>query len=480
MFSRRRALFLVVAMPGCRAYSPQSRMGEAGVEVPGTWGDSAEGRAGVDLEWIRRFKSAELDGLVREALEHNPDLKVAAARRDQAASLVKAAAAQGLPQIEGTAGGTKTSRNFIGFPFGRTGGDGGGGGEPTVTPFEVTTYTTGLNLQWEIDLWGRIRAGTAAAVAGAEAADMEYRAARASLAAGVARAWFAMTEAAEQVGVAELALKATDDTQLALEERFRSGQAGDQGSLGAQLRLARSDVAAAKAALEQRREALAKTSRALELLLGRYPKGKAKGEVKLPDVPGRPPTGLPSELLQRRPDILAAERRFAAQGMRQREAKRAVFPRLALTGSNGTNTDALKNLLASDYGVWSLGAGVTQTIFTGGQVLAEIRRRGAEQNEAQAALQKTVLQAFGEVEEALQLEGILGRREEALGESLRLAAEADTEARANYRQGIGDILTVLATQNRALQAKAQLVLVRRLRLDNRIALHLALGGDFRV
>jgi outer membrane protein TolC len=157
-----------------------------------------------------------------------------------------------------------------------------------------------------------------------------------------------------------------------------------------------------------------------------------------------------------------------------------VFPRLALTGSNGTNTDALKNLLASDYGVWSLGAGVTQTIFTGGQVLAEIRRRGAEQNEAQAALQKTVLQAFGEVEEALQLEGILGRREEALAESLRLAAEADTEARANYRQGIGDLLTVLATQNRALQAKAQLVLVRRLRLDNRIALHLALGGDFRV
>jgi len=455
-------------------------MGEAGVEVPGSWGDSAEGRAGVDLEWIRRFKSAELDGLVREALEHNPDLKVAVARRDQAASLVKAAAAQGLPQIEGTAGGTKTSRNFIGFPFGRTGGDGGGGGEPTVTPFEVTTYTTGLTLQWEIDLWGRIRAGTSAAVAGAEAADMDYRAARASLAAGVARAGFAMTEAAEQVGVAELALKATDDTQLALEERFRSGQAGDQGSLGAQLRLARSDVAAAKAALEQRREALAKTSRALELLLGRYPKGKAKGEVKLPDVPGRPPTGLPSELLQRRPDILAAERRFAAQGMRQREAKRAVFPRLALTGSNGTNTDALKNLLASDYGVWSLGAGVTQTIFTGGQVLAEIRRRGAEQNEAQAALQKTVLQAFGEVEEALQLEGILGRREDALAESLRLAAEADTEARANYRQGIGDILTVLATQNRALQAKAQLVLVRRLRLDNRIALHLALGGDFRV
>jgi outer membrane protein TolC len=164
--------------------------------------------------------------------------------------------------------------------------------------------------------------------------------------------------------------------------------------------------------------------------------------------------------------------------MRQKEARRAVFPRLALTGSAGTNTDALSNLLASDYGIWNLGAGLTQTIFTGGQVLAEIRRRGAEQDEALALLQKAVLKAFGEVEEALQLEGILREREVALEEALRLAAEADTEARANYRQGIGDILTVLATQNRALQAKSQLTLVRRLRLDNRVALHLALGGDF--
>ncbi len=111
-------------------------------------------------------------------------------------------------------------------------------------------------------------------------------------------------------------------------------------------------------------------------------------------------------------------------------------------------------------------------------MLAEIRRRGAEQDEALALLQKAVLKAFGEVEEALQLEGILREREVALEEALRLAAEADTEARANYRQGIGDILTVLATQNRALQAKSQLTLVRRLRLDNRVALHLALGGDF--
>ena len=479
---RRRALLLTLALPCCRAVSPASRMGELGLGVPGAWEGTREARAGVDLKWVQRFRSAELESLIKEALANNPDLKAAAARRDQAASLIKAAAAQGLPQIEGRANGDKSSRNFIGFPFGRQDGENGGApsGEPQVTPFRVTTYSTSLNLNWEIDVWGRIRASTGAAVAAAEAAAMEHQAARVSLAAQVARAWFARIEAREQEEVARLALAATADTREALEERFRSGQAGDQGSLGAQLRLARSDEASARAALEQRREASARAARALELLLGRYPAGRAEGPASLPALPGPPPAGLPSELLQRRPDVLAAERRFAVQGMRQKEAWRAIFPRLSLTGSGGTNTDALTNLLASDYGVWNLGAGVVQTIFTGGQVISEIRRRGAEQDEALAALQKTVLTSFGEVEEALQLESILRRREAALDEAFRLASEADTEARANYRQGIGDILTVLATQNRALQARSQLVLVRRLRLDNRVALHLALGGDFEV
>jgi NodT family efflux transporter outer membrane factor (OMF) lipoprotein len=476
---RRRLLMFTVMLPCCRAVSPPSRLEESGVAVPGGWITTREGARGVDLEWVKRFGDRRLEELVKEALAHNPDLKVASARRDQAASLIRSAAAQGLPQLEGRLGTDRSQRNFIGFPFGRGAADAGGAAaEPQVTPFEVTTYTSAVNLQWELDLWGRIRAGTAAAVAGAEAAEADLRAARASLVGQVVRAWFAVAEAEEQEAVAGLALKAAQDTQEALEERFRTGQAGNEGSLGAQLRLARSDVSSARAALAQRKEGKVLAVRALELLLGRYPAGWVDGGGRLPGVPAAAPAGLPSELLLRRPDILAAERRFAAQGMRQKEARRAVFPRLALTGSAGTNTDALSNLLASDYGIWNLGAGLTQTIFTGGQVLAEIRRRGAEQDEALALLQKAVLKAFGEVEEALQLEGILREREVALEEALRLAAEADTEARANYRQGIGDILTVLATQNRALQAKSQLTLVRRLRLDNRVALHLALGGDF--
>ena len=288
-----------------------------------------------------------------------------------------------------------------------------------------------------------------------------------------------MAEAAEQMTLATEALQATRDTEAALSDRFRSGQSGEQGSLGAQLRLARADVAAGEAALSQRREAGGPAARALQLLIGRYPSGKGEGAPSLPTLANPPPAGLPSELLQRRPDILAAERRFAAQGMRIKEARRAVFPRLTLTGSTGRSTDTLENLLNSNFGVWSLGAGIVQTIFTGGKVTAEIAKRSAEETEAAASLQKTVLAAFAEVENALEAEMRLRERGSALTESVRLAVEADVEARANYKQGLGDLLTVLATQNRVVQAKSQLATLKRAQADNRVALHLALGGGFR-
>jgi outer membrane protein TolC len=202
--------------------------------------------------------------------------------------------------------------------------------------------------------------------------------------------------------------------------------------------------------------------------------------VRLPSPPSRPPAGLPAELLLRRPDILAAERRFAAQGQRIKEARRALFPQIRLTGSAGTSTEDLNEILNSDFGVWTLAGNLAQPLLTGGRVTGEIRLREAEEREAVAGLQKSVLGAFGEVESALAVDANLAARESALREAVALATEADSEARAAFRDGVGDALTVFAAQNRRLQTEAQLINVRRLRLDNRINLHLALGGDFQV
>lgn len=473
LMSAYRFLPLLVALPaltGCRISPPASRMGEANVPMPDSWASTREGRAGVDVDWVARMGSPRLSALVREAVAHNPDLKIAAARVEQARTLIRTAAAPARPKLDLESAGFKTQQNFVGFPF-------AGGG---VLKQQTESYNLSLLANWELDIWGRYRAATSAAIAAAQGAEQDARAARAAIAAQVARAWLALIEANEQADLAGEAIKAASDTEQSLNERFRTGQAADQGGLGAQLRLARSDIESAKAALEQRREAQGHAARALELLLGRYPKGDRERGDRLPSLAASPPAGLPSELLQRRPDILAAERRFAAQGMRQKEARRALFPSLTLTGSAGTSTNSLTKLLASEFGIWSLGAKLAEPILTGGLVPAELRKRRAEESEALAVLQKTVLQAFSEVEASLENEQLLHRREAALAEATRLAVDADSEARANFRQGLGDILTVLITQQRVIQSRSALASVRRLRLDNRVALHLALGGDFRV
>ena len=293
----------------------------------------------------------------------------------------------------------------------------------------------------------------------------------------MAKAHFALAESEEQVALARETLEAFEATEQAIADRFRTGQAEGQ-IVGAQYRLAKSDAASARAAVEQSAGTRDQVRRQLETLLGRHASGKLVGRSKLPAAPPVPPAGLPGELLLRRPDILAAERRFAAQGKRVSEGRRALFPQIKLTGSVGMSTDELASLVDSDFGVWTLGANVAQPILTGGRLRAEVRVREAEERESLATLQKTVLDAFGEVETALAADAFLAGREAALREAVTLATEADVEARAAFRDGVGDILTVFAAQNRRLTTQAQFITVRRLRLDNRINLHLALGGDY--
>ena len=273
-------------------------------------------------------------------------------------------------------------------------------------------------------------------------------------------------------------MKGFSSTEEVIADRFEIGEL-DGGGTGAQLRLAKSDVASAQEQVSQRKDLLQQARRQLEVLLGRYPKNLLQENLELPRLPSSPPAGLPSELLLRRPDIQAAERRFAAQSQRIEEARLALFPQLRLTASGGTSTESLRDILNSDFSVWNLAGNVIQPILTGGRLLAEKSIREEQEGQALASLQSTVLQGFLEVELALEADQYLAERQESLETAVSLAKEADTAARADYRDGVGDILTVLTAQSRALQLSGQLISIRRLRLDNRVNLHLALGGDFK-
>lgn len=447
---------------GCALRSPASRSGEAG-EVPGGWSATPEAKAGVDQGWVRKIGGGDLVSLVAEAQRANPSLKASAARVEQAAALAKVAGAERFPSLGVGTQGSRQKQNFIGFP--------GGGGGVTNSVFGVA-----LDAAWEVDLWGRVRAGAEAALADAEAQAQADRALRSSLAAQVTKAWLAVAESNEQVGLAGQAVKSREESTTLVRERFERAIAEDGGS-AAQVRLSETELATAKSDLERRRGERERALRQLELLLGRYPSGGVAGAARLPKLPPVPPAGLPSELLLRRPDLLEAERRLAAAGRRSDQASKALYPSIQLTGGLGTATDQLEEILSSSAGIWSLGGSLSQPIFQGGRLRAGVEQADAEEREAVANLQRVVLDAFGEVEQALVTEIHLRRQEQEVARAVELSRDAATRANEEFRNGTGGVLTYLAAQNREIEAAASLVAVRGLLLSNRVNLHLALGGD---
>ena len=461
-------LLLPLVFTGCAALSPESRMGDVG--APGAWAATKEAKAGIDRRWVGKIGGSELRGLVDTAISNNQDLKAAAARVDRAGAEAKIAGAGRLPSLGLGFDGNRSKQNFIGFPFG------GGGGVPTNISQQ---FGVNLNAAWEVDVWGRAKAGQEAAIADAQARAYEYEAARVSLAGQVTKAWLALGEANEQVELAEEAVQAAGVLADAVRERFERAIA-DGGGTASQVRLTESERQTRNAALAQRKQERERVLRQLEILMGKYPSGSLAARARLPAFPGGTPAGLPSELLLRRPDVLAAERSLASSGRRVKQRKLARFPSLSLTGSAGTTTNSISDVLGSDFGVWSIGGSLTQPIFQGGAITGEIEKAKATEREETAMLQKVVLDAFGEVEQALVAETYLAERERAGKAAAGLAKEAAERAGEEYSAGTGDVLTLIDATQRMIDTASRHVAVRRLRLDNRVDLHLALGGDFRA
>ncbi len=452
-------------LASCAAVSPESRMGEAG--APGSWAASQEARAGIDRRWVGKIGGGELRGLVDAALSNNQDLKAAAARVDRAAAEAKIAGAGRLPSLGFGGEGRRDRRSFIGFP--------GGGGRAMSNVSEQ--FGVNLNAAWELDVWGRAKAGQEAAIADAQARQYDYEAARVSLAGQVTKAWLALGEANEQVALAETAVTAAGVLADAVRERFDRAIA-DGGGTASQVRLTEVERASRQAALAQRKQERERVLRQLEILLGNYPSGTLAAGARLPAFPGATPAGLPSELLQRRPDILAAERGLASSGRRVKERKLARFPSLSLTASGGTTSEAISDILSSNAKVWAIGGSLTQPIFEGGRIAGEIGSAEAGEREDTAILRKTVLDAFGEVEQAIIAETYLAERERAAKQAAALADEAAVRAGEEYAAGTGDVLTLIEATQLQIDSASQHAAIRRMRLENRVDLHLALGGDF--
>ena len=487
------ALLLCLLLAAC-ASVPETPPPAPGVELPASWTaveaetPTAADSAFPEDRWWEGFGDPALDRLVEQALERNGDLAAAAARIDQASAQARIAGADALPRIDTSGNGSRQRQNFIGFPI--------PGSDRQVLSTTSTSLGVSLDVSWEVDLWGRLRARRAAALADVEATRADWAGARLSLAGQVAKGWFALREARAQALLAEATVENRRLTEERIRRRYESGLRSPLD-----LRLAMANRASAEGLLAQRRQQLDAARRQLEILAGRYPRGEvgredriaqtataarttalaaesALAESELADLSGPAPAGLPSKLLLRRPDLAATERRLAAAGARVEEARKALYPRLSLTGSTGRRSQELEDLLDSDFSVWSLLGNVLQPVFQGGRLRAAVELSEARQRELAAGYVQSALRAFGEVETALAAESRLDEQVRALAEATEQSLAARDLAQDRYAAGLADLLTVLESQRQALDTQSRLLTARRGRLDARVDLILALGGGF--
>jgi len=434
-------------------------------EVPRGWSATKQAQAGIDAQWIERFNDGRLNALAKEGLKNNGSIKAGTERLRQAQQRSKITASAGRPQLGAGLNSSRQKDVFLGL--GDVGND----------MSAYSSYGVSVEASWEIDLWGRLKAARQADIATFESQRWMQRGAEASLQAQIAKAYFALVESNQQIMLAENTVDILAKTRDAIAERFNSALS-DEGGTASQYRVAESDIESARADLARWKGQRDGSARQLELLIGRYPSASISAAQVLPKLPSTPPVGLPSELLLRRPDILAAERNYAASLEQLEEARLAIFPTFALTASTGTRSLELGNILNSDFGVWSLGGALSQSILTGGRLKAEKEIRDSEAKARLIELHDTVLTAFSEVETRLSAETFLRERIDATGKAFSLSKEAVETARVDYQSGVSDIQTLLNAESRYIQTSSALVSLQRLALENRIDLHLALGGDF--
>jgi multidrug efflux system outer membrane protein len=459
------ALFLFVLACSRPIARPERTLNVA--TPPSIWKSGATSAESISTEWWDYLSDQGLDRAIRRALTYNHDLRAAAARVAAAEAEIIIAHADGRPSLQAAIGRTRQKQNFVGFPI--------PGFEGQVLSRTFTSAGASLDASWEPDLWGRIKASKLAAKATFEAREADVAAARLSLSGQVAKAWFAAIEAQRQVELSKASLANYRTSVAHVRSRFESGL---RPLLD--LRLALTEVDRAGALVSQRLEQQRRAIRQLEILLGQYPSGQLTFGKDLPSVPTHVPAGLPAELAYRRPDLASAERELLAADARIIVSKAELRPRFPLTASGGTASDALRNLLDRNFSAWNFLASFAQPIFNRGRLKAMVRRDEAIAREAMARYEGVILIAYGEVESALAADGALAHRMDALTSAAHQSMLAKEEAEHRYRVGLTDIITVLSAQRAALDSESQLFNVHRLRLDNRVDLHLALGGGFQA
>lgn len=447
---------LVAALGGCANLTapPHEEIYDKamqGIAVPAEWTAAAEANP-FRPEWIGFAEDAELRALIDEALAHNPDLRAAGARLEQVRLQMRLAGADLWPTVN----------------FGAKYSD-------SLQPANgLDINGLGAVLNWELDLWGRARAEKRASEATYRSAEADYIYARQSLSATTAEAWLLCIEATRQTALAEEKRKASHSQATLIGQRETVGRASRQDVATAKAQAQALDDVAFQAE-QGRQQAL----RALELIAGRYPSATITIPAALPGDLDPIPAGVPADLIERRPDLVAARERYEAAFFNTEEARAARLPRLSLSvGAGYLTSDYVKFKDGLDQTVFPIGGKLLWPLFDAGRLKTAVYIGDAQQQEAAANYARAILVAFGEVENALSADTLLAQREQALigqVDALKDALQASVD---QMRVGRSDQFGVLQQEIYLYSAQVSLLRVTVERRTQRVKLYLALGGDF--
>ena len=423
-----------------------------GTSIPAAW--KADGSNGVVADdWLQSFNDPTLDTLVAEAIANNLDLRIAATKVTIAQQAVIVIGAQLLPQV-GVVLGARATRDE----------DHSGTSDSNVAYAGVA---------WELDVWGRLRAQRAAAEAGYQATALDFAYARQSIAAATAKLWYLTIETRRLVALAEQAVTIYGQLLTLVQARRSAGKDSDLDVVDV-----RAKLETAQSAVERARAQYGEASRALEVMLGRYPAAEIDAAVGYPALPALVGTGVPSALLERRPDIAAAEREVLAAFRNEEAAELALLPEFSFSLVGGRLGDQVMSLLRLNPWLASAGIGVSIPIYEGGALQAKVQIATAQQAQAVARYGLVLLTAFREVENSLANEQLLALQLPLDQKALDDRTEAVRIATVQYKAGRRDLLWVAQLQTAALSTEADLIRLQSAQRVNRVRLHQVLGGSF--
>ena len=460
MRARLAASMLCVAAWGCAVGPDYHR---PGIQAPAAFQyEPKQAAAAADAEWWKRMEDPVLDALIAEALASNPTVKIAAANVEQAAALLTTTRSALFPQVGYQGSGTRQKIS-----------DASAALLPPGVPNPATTYQVLAGASWELDLWGRIRRLTESAQANLLATEEARRGVILSLVATVANSYLQLRGLDEQLVMAERTRTTYAKSLQLMQYKFQYGRVSQM-----EVEQARVRYETAAAQIPQIRRDIATLESALSTLLGRSPGPIARGrgifEIAIPAVPA----GVPSQLLERRPDLRQAEQQLIAANAQIGAAKAQYFPTISLTGAAGTASSDLSGLFKGPAASWSYGGSIVGPIFTAGAIAGQVAQAEAAQKAALAAYQLAIQGAFADVDNALVAREMLEQQVAAQERLVAALRNYSRLAQLQFDGGRSPYSTVLQAEEQLFPAELAWAAQRAQLCAALVGIYKAMGGGW--